>query len=751
MTGAASDRRPSRRAVLAGGALVVSFSLLPRRAASQADGEAPPKLPGDLAKYPMLDAWIRIDADGTITVFTGKAELGQGIKTALIQIAAEELIVLPGVIHLVTADTAHTPDEGYTAGSHSMQDSGTAIRHAAAQARALMIGAAAARLGLPPGRLHAEGGVVIADDGRRIGFGDLVASQLLHFRATPQSDLVDPSRHRQIGQPVPRVDLPAKLTGGAVFVQDLRLPKTVHGRVVRPPSYGAALRQLDGAAIERLPGVLKIVRDGSYLAVIAEREYQAIVAMRALAEAAQWDEKPGFPAPADLFATLAALPAQTVTVRDNPGAMPPGTKIVAASYRRAYHMHGSIGPSCAVGLFEDGALTLWTHSQGVYPLRAALAQLTGLSPDKVRVIHLEGSGCYGHNGADDAGADAALLALALPGRPVRVQWMREDEHSWEPYGSAMLTRARAAIDPAGKIVAWDYTVRSFPHATRPNAGPGGAGNLLAARHRAQPMAQPAPKPIPLPEGGGDRNATPLYSIPDVRVQYEFVPEMKLRVSALRSLGAYMNIFSIESFMDELATAAGIDPVDFRLRHLSDPRAREVVTRAAERFGWLAHSQPGRGNGFAFARYKNLAAYLAVAVEVSIDRETGQVRLMRAVAAVDSGEAVNPDGIKNQIEGGILQSASWTLYESVRFDRTRILSRDWSSYPIMRFPAVPESVEVYVIDRPGTPFLGTGEAAQGPTAAAIANAIANAAGVRLREVPLTAGRVKAAIGVLPASQ
>ncbi|HEV8678833.1 MAG TPA: molybdopterin cofactor-binding domain-containing protein, partial [Stellaceae bacterium] len=478
-----------------------------------------------------------------------------------------------------------------------------------------------------------------------------------------------------------------------------------------------------------------------------EGEYQAIVAVRALADAAQWDEKPTLSNPADdQFAALASLPAQTVPVRSDPAVMPPGAKIVEAGYRRAYQMHGAIGPSCAVGLFEDGALTLWTHSQGVYPLRAALAQLTGLAPDKVHVVHLEGSGCYGHNGADDAGADAALMALALPGRPVRVQWMREDEHSWEPYGSAMLTRARAALDPAGKIVAWDYTVRSQPHATRP----GGAGNLIAAWHRAQPIAQPPPRPIPLPEGGGDRNAAPLYTIPDARVMQEFVPEMTLRVSALRSLGAYMNIFSIESFIDELAQTAGIDPVDFRLRHLADPRAREVVTRAAERFGWSAHRRPGRGNGFAFARYKNLAAYLAVAVEVSVNRETGRVRLVRAVAAVDSGEAVNPDGIKNQIEGGILQSASWTLYESVRFDRTRILSRDWSSYPILRFAAVPESIEVHVIDRPGTPFLGTGEAAQGPTAAAIANAIADAAGVRLRDVPLTAARVKAAIGVLPAS-
>ncbi len=546
---------------------------------------------------------------------------------------------------------------------------------------------------------------------------------------------------------MPRVDIPAKLTGGAAFVHDLRLPNMVHARIVLPPSYGATLRQVDTAAVAQLPGVLNIVHDGSYLAVIAARETQAIVAMQALAASAQWEETPSLPDPARLFETLSALPARPIAVSDGSAEMPPGAKVVEASYRRAYQMHGAIGPSCAVGLFEDGALTVWTHSQGVYPLRGALSELTGLSPDKVRCIHREGAGCYGHNGADDVAADAALLAMALPGRAVRVQWMREQEHSWEPYGSAMLTRARAALDANHKIVAWDYTVRSSTHSTRPNAAPGGAGNLLAGRHRARPIAPPAPRPIPLPEGGGDRNAAPLYTIPQVRVLYEFMPAMPLRVSALRGLGAYMNVFSIESFIDELARAAGADPIDFRLAHLADPRAREVVTRAAARFGWPGYERlPGRGRGFAFARYKNLAAYMAVAVEVAADGESGRVRLLRAAAAVDSGEAVNPDGIKNQIEGGILQAASWTLYESVAFDRTRILSRDWGSYPIMRFSAVPNAVDVEVIDRPGLPFLGTGEAAQGPTAAAIANAVADAAGVRLRDIPLTADRVRAAIGI-----
>ena len=732
----------SRRAVLSGaGALVVSFSLLSRGASAQ--DQTGPKLPGSLEKSPMLDAWIRIDADGRITVFTGKAELGQGIKTALIQIAAEELLVAPEAIHLVTADTALTPDEGYTAGSHSMQDSGTAIRHAAAQARELLIGAAAARWQVLAEHLKADDGAIVADNGKRVSYGDLVNDQLLHVRAELEPKLVEPTKHRMVGKSLPRVDIPAKVTGGESYVQDLRFPDMVHGRVVRPPSYGAVLRGIDIAAVEAKPGLLKIHRDGSYLAVIAEREYQAIEAMRALSAASKWEETPKLPEPAELFDWLAAQRTQQVSVRDGSGEMPPGARIVEASYRRGYQMHGSIGPSCAVALFKDGALTVWTHSQGVYPLRGAIAQLTHLSPDKVRCIHVEGSGCYGHNGADDVGADAAILAMTLPGRPVRVQWMREDEHAWEPYGSAMVTKARAALGPDGKIQAWDYSVRSCTHATRP----GPAGNLMPAWHRSTPIAQPVPKPLPLPEGGGHRNAAPIYTIPDARVVFDFVPAMPLRVSALRSLGAYMNIFSIESFIDELAQAAQADPVEFRLRHLDDSRAREIVTTAAGRFGWTDYKRrDSRGRGFAFARYKNLAAYVAIAVEIELDRESGQVRLKRAVVAVDCGEAVNPDGIKNQIEGGILQSASWTLYESIAFDRTRVTSRDWGSYPTLRFSAVPDEIDIHLIDRPGMPFLGTGEAAQGPTAAAIANAIADAIGVRLREISLTSTRVKAAIGV-----
>jgi CO/xanthine dehydrogenase Mo-binding subunit len=332
----------------------------------------------------------------------------------------------------------------------------------------------------------------------------------------------------------------------------------------------------------------------------------------------------------------------------------------------------------------------------------------------------------------------------MAGRPVRVQWMREDEHAWEPYGPAMITSAKAALDGSGNIVDWEYHVWSNTHSTRPGA----AGNILAAIHLAQPFTPPAPTPLPQPEGGGDRNAIPLYKFPSARVIHHFIPSMPLRVSALRGLGAYMNVFSLESFMDELALAAGADPVEFRLRHLQDPRAKDVVQKAAENFGWKKDEKmpAGRGRGFAFARYKNLGAYAAIAMEVEVTHESGRVRIVRASAATDSGEAVNPDGIRNQIEGGIIQSASWTLYESVNFDTTRILSRDWSGYPILRFPAVPEKIDVHVIDRPGQPFLGTGEATQGPTSAAIANAVANATGVRIRDLPLTRERVKAQIGI-----
>ncbi|MES2561293.1 MAG: molybdopterin cofactor-binding domain-containing protein [Pseudomonadota bacterium] len=741
----------SRREFLTrGGALVMSFAIT-REVMSAVDAaqnvgaetKAAPTLPGNLKNAPLLDSWIRIDANGAITVFTGKAELGQGIKTALIQVAAEELVVDPRTIKLITADTGSTPNEGWTAGSQSMSDSGTAIMHAASQVRGILVSLASQRLGVAASELTVHLGMIRAKDGRSMSYGQLVTGETLHVSATPQSPLRDAKTTRGvIGKSMQRVDIPAKVTGGAIYVQDLRLPNMVHARVVRPPSYGARLVALGNARVENMPGVIKVVRNGSFLAVVAQREYQAVLAMRAMVKSARWDERAQLLQPNDAYAAFQRLPTQDIVDVGGPAEGALGTDAHTATYRRPYQMHASIGPSCAVAHLQDGMLTVWSHTQGAYPLRDAIAEMLRTPTDRVRVIHMEGSGCYGHNGADDAGADAALIASALPGRPVRVQWMREDEHTWEPYGSMMISTARARLD-AGKIIDWQYEVWSNPHLTRP----GPAGNLAPAWHIENPIAQPVPKVQPLPAGGGNRNAIPLYTFSNPRIVHHFVTAMPLRVSALRALGAYHNVFSIESFMDELAAIAKVDPVDFRLRHLEDTRARDVIAAAAERFGWARFQKArGRGRGFAFARYKNLAAYCAVAIEVEVDRESGAIRPIRVVSAIDSGEAVNPDGIRNQTEGGIIQSLSWSLYEAVAFDTTRILSRDWATYPILRFSSVPESIDVHVISRPGLPFLGTGEAAQGPAAAALANAIADAAGVRLRELPFTRSRVKAAVGL-----
>jgi nicotinate dehydrogenase subunit B len=731
-----------RRVLAGGGALIVSFSMTNAFAQDQAPAIAPPKPPGSLATAPYLDSWIRIDADGSITAFTGKAELGQGFKTAFQQVAAEELDVPFEALKVITADTRRTANEGYTSGSHSMQDSATAIQNAAAQVRELLVAEAARRLDVAAENLRTENGVVISPDGKRLSYGELVAADMLHVQAQPTSKLKDPAKYTVMGQPVPRVDIPAKVTGGAAYVQDMRLPGMVHARMVRPLSYGAQLTDCDTSAVERLPGVVKVVRDGNFLAVVASKEFLAIKAMKALSAAAKWKETPSLPKQDDLLGVLTGLPSQDSTIfqQSNPSVV--GSKTIEATYTRPYQSHGSIGPSCAVAQSINDAMTVWTHTQGVYPDRQGIAEMLHVPPASVRLIHVEGSGCYGHNGADDAAADAALIARAMPGVPVRVQWTREQEHAWEPFGPAMVTKLKASLDSDGAIADWNFEVWSNTHSMRP----GGAGSMLAAQHMAQPFAVPAAKPLPLPEGGGDRNAIPIYKFPNAHVVHHFIPEMPVRISAMRALGAYHNVFSIESFMDELATAAGADPVEFRLKHLEDARGRDVINKAAQEFGWKKGQQAprDRGYGFAFARYKNLAAYCAIATEVEVNSETGRPRLVRAVAAVDGGQVVNPDGLINQIEGAIVQSMSWTFYEAVTFDDTRITSIDWQTYPILRFNSVPDSIDVHIINRPGQPFLGSGETGQGPAAASIANAIANATGKRLRNLPLTRKRIKDAI-------
>jgi CO/xanthine dehydrogenase Mo-binding subunit len=754
---ASDDGAPTdagRRRFLVGGSLMVSFAIVPGAAAlAQTTTEAgtfnasAPKLPGSLKTTPLLDAWIKIDPDGRVSACTGKAELGTGIRTALLQLAAEELDLSPDAIDLITADTGTTPNEGYTAGSHTMADSGTAILNAAAQVRALLVASAASQLGVDASILTTREGAIVAADGRRVTYGEAVRHANLHQNAQPDAPKKAPARYAVIGRTLPRVDIPGKVTGGTSYVQDLRLPGMLHARVVRPPAYGATLASVDTARVEALPGVVKVVRNGSYLAVAADDEWRAIVAMRELMLAAQWQAGPPLPDPAKIHDVLMSLPAQEIAVADRHASAAPPATTLRARYSKPYLTHGSIGPSCAVAHLDNGMMTVWTHTQGVYPLRAGLAELLSMPRDKVRCVHVEGSGCYGHNGADDVAADAALIARELPGRPVRVQLMREQEHTWEPFGPAMTVDASASLDESGSIVDWRYELWSNTHNNRIE----NAGRLLPAQLLEHPFTPAPPKPIPMPEGGGDRNSIPLYRAPNLYVQHHFLPDMPIRVSAMRSLGAHMNVFAIESFIDELAGAAHADPVAFRIRHLDDPRALDVIRSTATQFDWQPRAArvektgtSPRGTGFAFAQYKNLMAYLAIAMEVNVMRDTGEVRIERVVAAVDCGQIVNPDGVRNQIEGGILQTSSWTLFEETRFDKERITSADWSTYPIMRFSSVPKRVEVMLIDRPGLPFLGVGEAAQGPAAAALANAIYDATGLRVRELPLLSAKSKDAL-------
>jgi CO/xanthine dehydrogenase Mo-binding subunit len=730
----------SRRNFVAGlGGITLAFTLAPGLAGAQ----QPARLPGSLNDNRMLDAWIRIGSDGNATIFTGKVELGQGIVTALAQIAAEELDLPLDRVRMISGDTEQTPNEGVTAGSQSIENSGAALAAAGAQVRAILLDLAAERLGVDAATLRVADGVIAASDGRRLTYAELAAAADLHREATVPARPKPAAARRIVGKPVARRDIPAKVTGVGAFVQDLRLPGMLHGRIVRPPGYGAKLEALDEARVKAIPGVVAVVRDGSFIGVVAEREEQAIKASLALAESAKWKPGPPLPDAAGIYDLLLALPAEDRVVSEKQAPLPAGARIVEATYRKPYMAHAAIGPSCAVAELRDGKMTVWTHSQGVFPLRGNLAMALKMPAEKIRCIHAEGPGCYGHNGADDAALDAALLARAVPGRPVRLQWMRSDEFLWEPFGPAMVMKARAALSPSGRIVDWNYELWSNTHSMRPSE-PGGV-NLLASWYLAEPQRPSQPRIMPQPAGGGDRNAVPLYDFPRQRIVNHFIEDMPLRISALRTLGAYANVFATESFMDELALAAGADPVAFRLAHLTDARARAVIEAVARKAGWTggARGDGSRGRGIGFAQYKKLATYVAVIAEVEIDRANGRIAVPRVYAAADAGAIVNPDGLANQIEGGIIQSTSWTLKEEVKFDPTGIKSRDWATYPILSTPDSP-AVEVELIDRPEERSLGAGEAAQGPAAAAIANAFAAATGKRLRDLPLTPPRVKAAL-------
>jgi CO/xanthine dehydrogenase Mo-binding subunit len=649
-------------------------------------------------------------------------------------------------VRIFSADTALSPDEGQTAGSQSIENSGTALRLACAEVRAMLVDLAAEKLAVPANSLTVADGVISTADRLKVTYAEVAAQLDLTKEATGKVQPKPASAHKIVGQSAPRSDIPGKVTGRISYVQDIFEAGMVHGRVVRPPRYGSTLESVDDAAVSKMAGVIKVVRDGSFLGVVAEREEQAIKAREALVKSAKWKLGPELPDPANIHAHLKSLPnkTETIGVKQAPALAAANARALEATYTKPYLAHASIGPSCAMATFINGRMIVWTHSQGVFPLRAELVKALKVPPAAIRCIHTEGSGCYGHNGADDVALDAALLARAVPGKPVRLQWMRDDEFAWEPFGPAMAMQAKAALDAEGRIVDWTYDVWSNSHSTRPQSTTG--ANVLAAWYLAEPQKMGPPTSPPQPAGGGDRNAIPLYEFPNQKVVHHFVQDMPIRVSALRTLGAYANVFASESFMDELALAAGADPVAFRLAHLRDPRGRAVIEKAAEMAGWKAGEKGdfSRGRGIGFSKYKNLACYCAVVADVEVDRASGKMRVTRAWAAADAGLIINPDGFIQQIEGGIIQSASWTLHEEVKFNRDGITSRDWSGYPILTMPEVPK-VEVALINRPAERSLGVGEGSQGPAVAAIANAFAHATGKRVRDLPFHPARVKAAIG------
>lgn len=724
---------------------------LPEQTAASSD------LPASLRHTPQLDSWIRVNADGTINIFSGKAELGQGIKTALAQIAAEELDVAMSRIRVITADTGQTPDEGSTTGSMSLETS-TALRLAAAEARHFMLALAFEQLESQTPEMLLEvvdGAITDPATGRQTTYWDLMAGKRFGQPTTGFAHPKPPDKHQIVGQSEKRIDLPAKMTGVASYVHDMELPDMLYGRVVRPPGYHARLISVDDTAIRTMPGVIALVLDGSFLGVIATHESQAINAAGVLRQTAVWDYEKTLPPQESLYDDLLTKPAQSHLIVKGGGAVDDPIPVIAApvnaaqtlsaAYHRPYHMHASLGPSAAVAQWVDGHLTIWSHTQGAFSLQAAVAHVLKMDTSHIRVIHVEGSGCYGHNGADDAGLDAALLARAVPGQPVMLKWTREDEHGWEPYGSAMVMQLQASLDADGMIIDWNHDVWSYSHSTRPSGSTEGS-TLLAAWHRADSVQPPPPRIVRAPHFGDYRNAEPKYAFPRQRVVRHLVEDSPLRTSALRSLGAYANVFAIESFMDELAQAAGADPIAFRLRHLSDERAKAVLNAAAEKANWESRSRPaneGHGWGAAFVQYKNRQCYAAVIVELEVDRESGIIHLKRAFIAADAGQVVNPDGLSNQLEGGFMQGASWTLREQVTFDAQHITSLDWESYPILRFSDAPV-IETVILNRPELPFLGSGEVTQNPAPAAIANAVYDAVGVRLTKIPFMPAVVKAAM-------
>ena len=725
----------SRREFMkAGGALVVGFSW-----AIDGVAQRPPTESASIARTldtNEVDGFLAVNADGTVTIFCGKVDLGQGLRVAIPQMAAEELGVDIARVTMIEGDTALTPDQGPTAGSSGIMRGGVQIRQAAATARQALIARAAERIGKPAAELDVQNGAIRPKSGgAAISYADLVSGKPFALKVDAKAPLRDPATYTIVGKPLPRPDVPRKVTGRHVYVHDFRVDGMLHGRVLRPASVGAKLLAVDEETIKSIPGA-RVVRVNDFLGVVADDEWDAVVAARQLS--ARWSDAATLIGDGAVRESMRAGPFESDEVLVNKGdtgpALAAAAKRLSAEFYWPMQTHGSIGPSCAIADVRDGKAKIWSASQATHRFRDTIARILALPKAAVRIVYLDGAGCYGMNGHDDAAADAALLSKAV-GRPVRVQWMRADEHGWDPKGPPQLIAFEGGLADDGTISAW-RTQMWLPKATAslpnmPLLGPQAAG-----------IAQTQG----ITTGLISQNGNPPYAVPNQEVRVHWLKDAPLRPSNLRAPGKIANCFAVESFTDELAAAARRDPVAFRLAGISDPRGIEVIKRTAALIGWQPRPSPGPGGlgrGFAYIHYKNNETYVAMAMEAEVDRASGAIRVRRVACAHDCGLVINPDALRQQIEGSILQTLSRALHEEVMFDRARVTSVDWRSYPILTFPEVPE-IMIDLVVRPQDPPLGGGEASSTPVAAALANAVYDAAGIRLRVVPFTQSRVRAAL-------
>ena len=767
----------SRRDFLKGsGALIVGFSVLefadtlgivPEGALAQG-GNTPQT----------LDSWIAIGADSRVTVYTGRADMGQGTATVQTQLIAEELSVPVSQVRLVQCDTAMTPDQGTSSGSqaHPVNFNHENLAQAGATAREALLGMASTRLGVPVDRLAASNGVISAvnDPSRKISYGELIGGKRFDLTIQPNAKRKPPAEWTVMGKSVPRVDMTDLVTARFEFVHNVRVPGMLHGRVVRPPAVGAAVTNVDESSVAGMPGVVKVVVKKNFVGVVAEKPWQAIKAAEQLK--VTWSPGTGLPSQRDFYDYLrnhqTRRDAYSVNSKDVEAKLASAATRIKATYLHPYQMHGSMGSSCAVADVRADNATIWSATQAVYPLRSTAAMVLGLQPQKVRVVYVRGSGCYGLNGADGVSYDAAVLSQAV-GKPVRVQFSRKDEMVWgENYGLPFVIDQQAAVDANGNIVAWDYETWSATLGNRPgNNAPGNvaSGMLFGFMPAAvQPRAQ-APDPANFDNGS---NAVPAYvagrvggkasgtgTITSERVLTHTVPSPFL-TGPLRSPARLQNAFAQESFLDEIAAQVKADPVQYRLRHLSDPRLKEVVAAAAKAANWDARPSPkatlsrtgiASGRGIACVLYEGDNGYVGLVAEVDVNQDTGEVIAKRIVVAQDTGPVSSPDGIKNQLEGGALQGLSRALGEEVTWDSQKITSVDWRSYKTMFVGSPTPVIESVLIDRSGEEAMGAGETAITIVAAAVGNAIFDATGVRIREVPFTPERVKAALAAGPAAR